>query len=389
MPTSIYLALETNVRHVLQLQDAASSLQTVRTAHQAEAAIRRLVKIFDRLRVERSHVLLETALDSILDHLALCDVVTVGQASRALRGAVKNYVQRRIHSLLSGWFKHPNYFRKLLHSSRGVLSGSTVLAFILGLDWGQQDLDIYIPRGANGQNDPSYYLRMLQDYLTEVEGYKVESVQTVDDAVVNPPPGELPPIHQIINIDEDAEGGFDFDYSNGKVRTVVKLSLPIPSSMKPAKIDLVEGTEESSPIAPISRFHSTFVMNFISASSITVLYPHQTFMMQGLLNERIDITRPKQIAWMEKYQSRGFKIITNPNTMDIPCGPACRSIWRTTEDKGSMVVTFGDPMLGVLPKFRWTLAKRGRPVNPGMCSNVHCHRGFKGEEWPARSGSKP
>ncbi|KAG8925836.1 hypothetical protein FRC00_003566, partial [Tulasnella sp. 408] len=317
-----------------ELQDAASLLQTAKTAHQAEAAIRRLGMIVDRLRAERSHVLLETALDSILDHLALCDVVTVGQASRALRGAVKNYVQRRIHSLLSGWFKHPNYFRKLLHSSRGVLSGSTVLAFILGLDWGQQDLDIYMPRGPNGQNDPSYYLRMLQDYLTEVEGYKIDSVQTVDDVVVNPPPDELPLIHQFINIDGDAEGGFEMDYSNGKVRTVVKLSLPIPSSMKPAKIDLIEGTDESSPIAPISRFHTTFVMNFISASSITVLYPHQTFMMQGLLNERIDITRPKQIAWMEKYQSRGLKIISDPSTMDMPCGPACRTIWRTTEDKG-------------------------------------------------------
>ncbi|KIO19029.1 hypothetical protein M407DRAFT_31313 [Tulasnella calospora MUT 4182] len=373
---------ELDSTELAELYNIAYLLQNARTAHQAEAAAQSLNKIADRLRVERAHTLLEKELDPILDHLPLCDVVTVGQASRALQAAVKGYIQRRIRGLLSGWFKHPDYFRKLLHSSRGVLSGSTVLAFILGLDWGQQDLDIYIPRSYR-ELDASYFLRQLQNYLTEVEGYKVESVQTVKDVAASLPPGELPLIQQT-DMDTDVEGGFDFDYDNGQVRTVVKLSLENPNSMNPTTIDLVEGAHPGSPVAPISRFHTTFVMNYISSSSITVLYPQQTFIMQGVLNERIDVTRPKQIAWMEKYQSRGFKIITNPSTMDMPCGPACRSIWRRTDDKGSMVVSFDDPIPGALPEYKWTLAKHGRPLKPGKCSNVLCHRGVKGEEWPSR-----
>ncbi|KAG8944015.1 hypothetical protein FRC04_002404 [Tulasnella sp. 424] len=316
-----------------ELQDVAVLLQTAKTPHQVQEAARRFTEITDRLRTERAHSLLERVLDFILDHLPLRDVVTVGHTSRALRDA-------------------------FLHSARGVLSGSTVLAFILGCNWGNQDLDIYVPRGPPGRRDASCFLKMVQEYLVGVEGYKVVLVQGVHDFRAQDALAALPQVAQpALETDwqfpqlametSDEEEGFGFEYDCAKVRTVVKLSRPGLDPAKPVEIDIVEGTDSTSPIVPITRFHTTFVMNFISSSTITLFYPRLTFAMEGVLNERIDITRPKQQHWMEKYRARGFKIITTPNTMKTSCGSACRSIWRTTEDKGCMRVLFDDPELAL------------------------------------------
>ncbi|KAG1839108.1 hypothetical protein DFJ58DRAFT_630013, partial [Suillus subalutaceus] len=68
-------------------------------------------------------------------------------------------------------------------------------------------------------------------------------------------------------------------------------------------------------LAPILQFHSTAVMNYITASSIVCLYPRWTTTNRSLIHPRIyleNLTHLSMLYVLMKYRRRGFKVSAEP-----------------------------------------------------------------------------
>lgn len=102
-------------------------------------------KIKDKRRFHlAAQTLLTECLEAILDCSILPGVMKISHLSRGHRAFVLEYLRRRVDSRLQTWFNDPARFRDMLRATSSMVSGSTVLAFSLGVDWGVQDLDIYV-----------------------------------------------------------------------------------------------------------------------------------------------------------------------------------------------------------------------------------------------------
>ncbi|KIK11917.1 hypothetical protein PISMIDRAFT_66221, partial [Pisolithus microcarpus 441] len=130
----------------------------------------------------------------------------------------------------------------MLRSCDAVISGSTALRLLLpemGTPWRPTDLDIYVPRSTSMQ-----MLRHLKS-----EGYKL-----------------------VTDVPED-----NHQYTNSDIASVMVVS------NGRSKIDIIV-SRTSAAISPIFQFHSTAVMNFISADTIFCCYPNLTLRLLSLVN---------------------------------------------------------------------------------------------------------
>ncbi|KAG8908068.1 hypothetical protein FRB99_000512 [Tulasnella sp. 403] len=308
-------------------------------------------------RAASTEALLEGSLDRILDFCPLPDVMTFGQTSRHLRWVVRNYLERRLNTTLKVYVDSPLRMREVMRDNQCVLSGSSALDFVLGADkhWESADLDIYAPLGAKCAS----IIRYLHN-----DGYETTKIYDHN-----------PSFHP---------------YGNQEFRTVTKLFkiVELPGrEPRRLSIDVIE-SQLSNSLAPILRFHTTAVMNWISADSITVAYPSLTFQHIGVYGLRPGNPRqPRHARWMNKYTDRGFLVVQDTSMLAGPCGNACRALWRATNDVGCLSVTFNDDedpgrapiasyeeMVGNrLPHVAWCLA-RGRAgiacYNP-TCPNTY------------------
>ena len=104
------------------------------------------------------------------------------------------------------------------------------------------------------------------------------------------------------------------------------------------KINVVISTSLCA-VSPIFDFHSTAIMNFISADSIFSTYPSLTFqgltMINGaqLYNGSLCAVG---MAALKKYKERGFKFISCPAAHRYAC--ACKSNNRSLTDGGCLWV---------------------------------------------------
>ncbi|KAI6045831.1 hypothetical protein EDC04DRAFT_2531863, partial [Pisolithus marmoratus] len=147
-----------------------------------------------------------------------------------------------------------------------IISGSTALYLLLpehGTSWMPTDLDIYIPQGTS---------TLIQNQL------KVEGYSTIAEPTVNHLGYTYSHICHVVVI------------SNGK-----------------RKIDLVV-SRTSMALSPIFQFHSTTVMNFISADTVFCCYPQLTLCRLSMVNARPLYYSPHKrtiIDGIRKYTARG------------------------------------------------------------------------------------
>ncbi|KIN97310.1 hypothetical protein M404DRAFT_160711, partial [Pisolithus tinctorius Marx 270] len=99
----------------------------------------------------------------------------------------------------------------------------------------------------------------------------------------------------------------------------------------------------STAISPLFQFHSTAVMNFISADSIFCAYPNLTFHRRALINSLPVYNGSigfKTMAALQKYASRGFDFGACEDVHHMPY--TCRSIPRTLTDGGCLWLQITD-----------------------------------------------
>ncbi|KAI0062079.1 hypothetical protein BV25DRAFT_1916371 [Artomyces pyxidatus] len=211
--------------------------------------------------------------------LAVCTLSTLETLSYArcvnkeLRLIVMSYLQSRWNVTLTSYVSSPDAFRDMLRMTRSVVSGSTVLQFVLQgtqheHNWAANDLDIYCPLTT---------AVILFDYLLSVEKFRVKQ--------------------RIIS--RDRSQGVSSEYNNGAISCVTTLITPTGR-----KVDIITATRNS-PLLPITYFWGTLVINYISADDICITYPRLTLSGTGLLNP-VRIPAPKVLVCIEKYTNRGF-----------------------------------------------------------------------------------
>ncbi|PSR75527.1 hypothetical protein PHLCEN_2v9092 [Hermanssonia centrifuga] len=106
-------------------------------------------------------------------------------------------------------------------------------------------------------------------------------------------------------------------------------------------------SSSSSAFHPIAYFHSTLVMNYITADSFCIAYPNSTLVRKiGLIQSRQ--LRPQASSALQKYRGRGYhfyrearQFIAAPSTECLPHG-YCTRTRRFFGDKHCISVTFGD-----------------------------------------------
>ncbi|KAG8924487.1 hypothetical protein FRC01_011431 [Tulasnella sp. 417] len=265
-------------------------------------------------------VLIE-CLEIILDYSMLPEVMKMSHLSRAFRQSVLEYLRQRIDGHLKTWFNDSACFRNMLKTTSSIVSGSTVLSFALGVDWGVQDLDIYVGAGDGGATRPIDRCAELLEYLVEVEGHQPEASFGVASDItfrgIVPTPAPI----TFTKYGEILAKSIVAIYKLSKTRSVPGQKEPII-----VHIDVIKG-RVANPAKIIPEFHSTQVMNWMSADNITITYPVLTFAMRGVVNwDRRSFGGPQDTLWKEKYAARGFKLFAGHSSLDLPSGTSRAAI---------------------------------------------------------------
>jgi hypothetical protein len=187
--------------------------------------------------------------DYVMSHLPLIDVVALGNTNRNLRAQVPSHLTRAFHALLQHYFPDHIAFRQAMRDTGAVISGSSALAFIMRDDhWTAKDLDIYVPSG-DAATRLFHHLESIQGFKHTVlrGGMPAKDYEKVGSGCIRR-------VHKFLKRQGADEAGQDMTLT----------------------VDLIESDTNSS-VKPLTSFHSTLVMNYLTADSVVVLYPSLTF----------------------------------------------------------------------------------------------------------------
>ncbi|KAG1844559.1 hypothetical protein C8R48DRAFT_735493 [Suillus tomentosus] len=187
-------------------------------------------------------------------------------------------------------------FIQLLKFTDSIVSGSTALNLIMpqSQHFATHDVDIYVTEK---------YEHVVVEYLKHQEEY------TVADKI-NP----------------------KAEYDDSAIARIYKLE----NGGK--KIDIIV-THRECAIAPVLQFHSTVVMNYITADDIVCMYPKWTCDRKGFINPRLymeDKTNLRTVEALMKYTKRGFRLCAEPFQLGAHnCNRSidCPHATRTTVDE--------------------------------------------------------
>ena len=288
--------------------------------------------------------------DGIASHVSIPTVISLSRTHSILVDKLSNHLRCSFEELLKSRISAHRVaaFSSLLLDTRAVISGSTVLHFILrDSHWSPGDFDLYAPFGTGYS---------VVRWLVVNEGYRIVSDGawnfTFRPATIPLPAG---PCDWLTDL------GFDFlpatpDYSphskkshygspDSCIYRVYKLA-----SKSNNFIDVVESSKPSF-LPPITKFHSTLVMNYLTPKSLVVLYPTLTFRREAILqyrnmrhtsydhhhpptrNSNPQVNVGVKLDYVDKYQARGFTFYSHPADLLRPCGAACPAKIREVGDQ--------------------------------------------------------
>ncbi|KAG6875519.1 hypothetical protein C0992_003510 [Termitomyces sp. T32_za158] len=217
----------------------------------------------------RASDVIDDGLPSILRTLTLQGLATLSATS--LRPNVHAYLSQQIFDSLNAFSFSPVQFLLFLSANQSVIFGSFVLSLLLPAgSIVPTDIDIYVPvlnRAA------------VTDHLMRVYGYLL-----------------------------DPDPVFDAYDNDGDIVDIVRFRL------QDRAIDVVL-VRTNNVLVPITRFHSTPVMNFMSSTDIVCAYPELTFNRRGLINRASLAGRDSDRGWVAalfKYCQRGFDLAFAP-----------------------------------------------------------------------------
>ncbi|KAJ6596243.1 hypothetical protein DFH09DRAFT_1407275 [Mycena vulgaris] len=252
----------------------------------------------------------------------LTTAIALSQCNSTLRILLRPHLQQSFEKFLSLRISAPNIagFSTLLRETLAAISGSTVLHFALrDTHWTPGDLDIYAPFGTGFA---------IVDWLTRHEDYQVVSDGSKNFLKFHPHPVARPKHPELC----DWLTELSSPRAPVPIHRVYKLHRASPSK---SFIDVIESTRPSF-LPPITKFHSTLVMNYLTPDALVLLYPAHTFARVGVLQFRdldtqaeydapapaVDGATQKQ-DYVPKYTARGFALYARPADRRAQCGAAC------------------------------------------------------------------
>ncbi|KAG9310597.1 hypothetical protein JVU11DRAFT_9160 [Chiua virens] len=155
-------------------------------------------------------------------------------------------------------------FRAFLRKTASVISGSFAFAFIFGdceTRWVPRDMDLYVCHTQ---------LITVLDFMFS-QGFRVHATHR-----------------------------HDHDYSNNAIDQIVRISNGT------VDLDVVSSRSDSS-IAPLFQFHSSLVMNYLSADTVFSAYPSLIARNVGFSNPMVEQEARYTFAIMDAYAKWGVR----------------------------------------------------------------------------------
>lgn len=243
-------------------------------------------------------------------------------------------------SVWKGWNITPSVGQGMLHRHNAVLSGSAALRVAFPDNWEAGDLDFYCPATE------------FADFCRDLRRFGYVSTRPV----VKTP----------------------YWKCSAGIRRIAYLA----NSVTGTTVNVIESTTES-PLTPIFFFHSTVVMNVVSADGVTSFYPSLTNDKKGelirlssrsgidralgLCNFLDDSRRRRNEHALAKYRTRGYSFIKCCDRVgDHQCGGrdrACLQKLRQVADAGVCSLPFNpDRECVFFPRVLWKLGRENEPV---------------------------
>ncbi|KAI5981220.1 hypothetical protein EDD15DRAFT_2336219 [Pisolithus albus] len=196
------------------------------------------------------------------------------------------------------FFEKAENLYDLLAANHAVISGSCALRLLLpenDVCWMPDDLDIYVCESK------------VQDLLRTLMAskYKLTSRTAANDA----------------------------PYTSSHIQSVCTLH------HNSSRIDVIV-SNSSTAISPIFQFHSTVLMNFVTAHSVFCAYPEMTTNQLSLINPFVVFCQPLRRSTLDallKYSTRNIQYITCQQLHD-DC-QCCKDLIRSTDDESCMWLT--------------------------------------------------
>ncbi|RXW18751.1 hypothetical protein EST38_g7117 [Candolleomyces aberdarensis] len=210
----------------------------------------------------------------VLGHLSVANLGNIGRTSHYHYALVKRQVRGRVTATLADWWLPGETFR-FMKDHNMVISGSAVLAIAEPNSVVPNDLDMYVPRGG---------MPAVQDFLSQ----HTEYVKVPDGAV---------------GLSEE-EQEYASDPLESGVKAVAFFKHPTGLSV----LNIIE-TMDIVATTAIFKFHSTFVMNYVTWNALVCAYPKMTEDRVGLVNTHSLDLPSGLVRCMIKYAVRGFRLL--------------------------------------------------------------------------------
>ncbi|KAJ2913530.1 hypothetical protein MD484_g6886, partial [Candolleomyces efflorescens] len=212
--------------------------------------------------------------------------VAIGGTSVSQYSMSKAEIRRRVKAIIQNHYL-PASFLGFMRANGGVISGSAVLSVFDPGAFVPNDVDVFVPKGR--LSDTEAYLRANTMYV-KVErrgGEPMEGQYSTEDTGVR-------------------EAVLYVDNTSGR------------------KINIIE-SQYTVATATIFKFHTTFVMNYITHNGIVSAYPKMTFDRVGLVNQPSCEYTTRVVRWLIKYALRGYNFLDRGYDwkVNVPAGGNC------------------------------------------------------------------
>ncbi|KAJ7758617.1 hypothetical protein B0H16DRAFT_1820572 [Mycena metata] len=225
-----------------------------------------------------------------------------------MRSGTPEETASRVREILANFDINPQHLLDLLRTTRGIVSGSAALLMVTDMDFKPGDLDIYIPASQD-----QTALLLVQRRL----GYQLKksSARSYENNA------DIKRVHLLTK-------------GRNKIHVVT--------------------TKGENAAATIFRFHSTIVMNLLTAWGIYCAYPSLTLKRKGVANlptllNDLSLSIRSRTCY-EKYRSRGVTLENDVRKFPEHAAHICHAsaecphtVRSTSDGKGLYVELFNQP----------------------------------------------
>lgn len=209
---------------------------------------------------------------NIMEQMALPDLIDFASTRRENKDGIAHYIAMRRIKLFWRFVVDADAFINLLDRTGSVVSGSCALTLL------QAEREAIVGCDMDVYTTEKFETEVL-DHFKEREGYKCM---------------------------EEVKKKTEYDSS-----AILKMHKLQNEDME---VDIIV-TDWKCALAPVVQFHSTAVMNYITARSIVCLYPRWTTANKSLVNPRMyleNLTHLRTLHVLMKYRRRGFRVSADP-----------------------------------------------------------------------------